>query len=110
MGIHIEAQYAEEVSQIKSRETQIENTKKLNNITPIIETLDDVNLSKIESDTSEIKDIVLQNLDEQTNLDDISQSLDQLNKNISTLKGQFTKLSNKIDETMKTLNTGDKND
>ena len=69
-----------------------------------------VNLSKIESDTSEIKDIVLQNLDEQTNLDDISQSLDQLNKNISTLKGQFTKLSNKIDETMKTLDTGDKND
>lgn len=104
MAIHIEGQYEDEVIQIKSRELQMDNTEKLNEIIPVVETINDVNLSRMELDTSEIKDIVSQNLEEQANLDDISESIDKLNKNLSTLKGQITKLSNKIDRVLEDNN------
>lgn len=98
MGVEIEVQNYEEVIQIKSRELQLENTEKLNNLTPIVESIGDVNLSQIESDASEIKDMIVQNLDEQTDLDEINKSIESLNKNISTLKGNLTKISKKIDK------------
>lgn len=109
MGTHIEVQHKDEVMQIRSRELQLENTKKLNNIIPVVEEINNVNLSQIESNTSEIKDIVSQNLEEQTNLDDINDTVNKLNKNVSTIKGQFTKLSKKVDELLDVLNEVDKN-
>lgn len=106
MGIELETQTHEEVMQIRSRELQMDNTEKLNNIMPIVESIDEVNLPQIESDASDIKEIVVQNLEEQANLDDINDSIDKINKSISTVKGQVTKLSKKIDELLGTLNEG----
>lgn len=100
MAIHIEAQHAEEVMQVKSRELQMDNTKKLDNIIPVVENINNINLSQIESDTSEIKDIVSQNLEEQANLDDISNSVNKLNKNLTNLKKAITDLSDKIDQVL----------
>lgn len=107
MGVQIEVQDHTEVMQIKSRELQLENTEKLNNLTPIVESIGDVNLSQIESDASDIKNIVIQNLDEQTDLDEIHESIERINKNISTLKGQVTKVSKKIDQIIEILDKGD---
>lgn len=107
MGVQIEVQDHTEVMQIKSRELQLENTEKLNNLTPIVEGIGDVNLSQIESDASDIKNIVIQNLDEQTDLDEIHESIEKINKNISTLKGQVTKVSKKIDQIIEILDKGD---
>lgn len=107
MGVQIEVQDHTEVMQIKSRELQLENTEKLNNLTPIVESIGDVNLSQIESDASDIKNIVVQNLDEQTDLDEIHESIEKINKNISILKGQVTKTSKKIDQIIEILNEGD---
>ena len=107
MGVKIEVQDHTEVMQIKSRELQLENTEKLNNFTPIVESIGDVNLSQIESDASDIKNIVIQNLDEQTDLDEIHESIEKINKNISILKGQVTKTSKKIDQIIEMLNEGD---
>lgn len=107
MGVQIEVQDHTEVMQIKSRELQLENTEKLNNLTPIVEGIGDVNLSQIESDASDIKNIVIQNLDEQTDLDEIHESIERINKNISTLKGQVTKVSKKIDQIIEILDKGD---
>lgn len=107
MGVQIEVQDHTEVMQIKSRELQLENTEKLNNLTPIVESIGDVNLSQIESDASDIKNIVIQNLDEQTDLDEIHESIEKINKNISILKGQITKTSKKIDQIIEILNEGD---
>ena len=107
MGVQIEVQDHTEVMQIKSRELQLENTEKINNLTPIIESIGDVNLSQIESDASDIKNIVTQNLDEQTDLDEIHESIERINKNISTLKGQVTKTSKKIDQIIEILDKGD---
>lgn len=107
MGVHIEVQNQEETMQIKSRELQMENTEKLNNILPVVENISDVNLVKIETDTSEIKNMVSQNLDEQIDLNDISDAIERINKNISGMKGQITKLSKKVDETLKSFEKGD---
>lgn len=106
MGIELETQTHEEVMQIKSRELQMDNTEKLNNIIPVVESIDEVNLPQIESDASDIKEIVIQNLEEQANLDDINDSINKINKSISTVKGQVTKLSKKIDELLEALNEG----
>lgn len=97
MGEYIEVQEEHEVMQIRSRELQLDSIEKLNNIAPVIENIDNVDLNQIEADTSEIKNMIVTNLDEQANLDDILDSIDKLNKNISSLKGQITKLSKKLE-------------
>ena len=97
MAEYIEVQENQEVMQIRRRELQLDSVEKLNNITPIIENIDNVNLNQIETDTSEIKSMIETNLDEQANLDDILDSVNKLNKNISSLKGQITKLSKKLE-------------
>ena len=96
MGVHIEVQNKDEVMQIKSRELQLESVKKLNDITPVVESINDVDLVQIESSTSEIKDIVVNNLEDQPDLQDITNDISKMNKSISSLKGQITKLSKSI--------------
>lgn len=103
MGEHIEVQEHKEVMEIKSRELQQESVEKLNNIIPVIETIDNVNLNQIESNTNEIKNIVAQNLEEQPNIDEIADGINKLNKSMSSMKSQITKLSKTINELNKAL-------
>lgn len=98
MGVHLEVQREDEVMHLRSRELQMENTKKLNDIIPIVETINDIDLNQIENDTSEIKNIVSKNLEEQPNLDELLESMDKVAKGLSSIKGQLTKLSKKMDD------------
>lgn len=107
MGEFLETQDEKETLQLRSRELQLENTEKLNDILPIVEGINDVNLNQIESDTAEIKNIVIENLDNQPNIEEVVNSFDKLNKNISSLKGQVTKLSKTLTEIEKKLNEVD---
>ena len=101
MGIHLEVQNEQEVIQLRSRELQIENTEKLENIMPIVETINEVDLNKIEASTSEIKNIVSSNLEDQPDLQDILKEIQKINKNIGTVKSQVTKLSKEVKEVAK---------
>lgn len=101
MGIHLEVQDEQEVIQLRSRELQLENTEKLENIMPIVETINEVDLNKIETSTSEIKNIVSSNLEDQPDLQDILKEIQKINKNISTVKSQITKLSKEVKEIAK---------
>lgn len=103
MGKHTEAQFENEFMMVKARELQLENTKKLNDVLPVINTLDEVNLSKIENDTDAIKTIVSDNLDNQIDLDDINTKIEKVDKSLSAVKGQVTKLSKKIDKVLKII-------
>lgn len=103
MGEHIEVQEHKEVMEIKSRELQQESVEKLNNIIPVIKTIDNVNLNQIESNTNEIKNIVAQNLEEQPNIDEIVDGINKLNKSMSSMKSQITKLSKTMNELNKAL-------
>lgn len=101
MGIHLEVQNEQEVIQLRSRELQLENTEKLENIMPIVETINEVDLNKIETSTSEIKNIVSSNLEDQPDLQDILKEIQKINKNIGTVKSQITKLSKEVKEIAK---------
>ncbi len=101
MGIHLEVQDEQEVMQLRSRELQLENTEKLENIIPIVETINEVDLNKIETSTSEIKNIVSNNLEDQPDLQDILKEIQKINKNIGTVKSQITKLSKEVKEIAK---------
>lgn len=101
MGIHLEVQNEQEVIQLRSRELQLENTEKLENIMPIVETINEVDLNKIETSTSEIKNIVSSNLEDQPDLQDILKEIQKINKNIGTVKSQVTKLSKEVKEVAK---------
>lgn len=101
MGIHLEVQNEQEVIQLRSRELQLENTEKLENIMPIVETINEVDLNKIEASTSEIKNIVSSNLEDQPDLQDILKEIQKINKNIGTVKSQVTKLSKEVKEIAK---------
>ncbi len=101
MGIHLEVQNEQEVIQLRSRELQLENTEKLENIMPIVETINEVDLNKIETSTSEIKNIVSNNLEDQPDLQDILKEIQKINKNIGTVKSQITKLSKEVKEIAK---------
>ena len=101
MGIHLEVQDEQEVIQLRSRELQLENTEKLENIMPIVETINEVDLNKIETSTSEIKNIVSNNLEDQPDLQDILNEIQKINKNIGTVKSQITKLSKEVKEIAK---------
>ena len=101
MGIHLEVQNEQDVIQLRSRELQLENTEKLENIMPIVETINEVDLNKIETSTSEIKNIVSSNLEDQPDLQDILEEIQKINKNIGTVKSQITKLSKEVKEIAK---------
>ena len=96
MAVHIEAQESEEVMQIRSRELQLENTERLDQMVPIVETIGEVNLQQLESNTQDIKDMVTTNLDEQVDLDDLMESMNKLVKGITELKKSNTRLQNSV--------------
>ena len=95
MGVKLEGQSAEKVQQIRVQETQKENIEKLNQVTDMV---DNFNIDGIESDTKTIKNVVMNNLENQANLDDISNSLDKIVQGISDIKRSQTNLNKKINE------------
>lgn len=96
MGVHFEAQDNSEVIQVRSRELQLENTEKLEQMIPIVETIDSVDLNAIESNTNDIKDMIINNIDEQVDLNDIADALNKVAKGMTELKKSTTRLSNTI--------------
>ena len=75
MAIEMEGQTAEEHQQIKTRERQKESVEKLEEVTDMV---DNLNIDIIESDTHVIKNVVMNNLENQTNIDDIAETLDKI--------------------------------
>lgn len=96
MGIHFEVQDEQEVMQLRSRELQLESVEKLENIIPVVETINNVDLNQIETSTTEIKQMVSNNLDKQPDLNELLIEIQKANKNIGYLKGQITKLSKEV--------------
>lgn len=112
MAVQFEAQSEDDVKQIRSRELQLESVEKLNDIIPVINNVD---LEKIETQTTEIKNIVNQNLEEQPDIQEVidkvsdmaegfaslADSIDSLKKSTTQLKKSVTEVKNnvkKIDE------------
>ena len=98
MAVHFEAQEEEEVVQIRSRELQLESIEKMEKMVPVVENIDSININKIESNTNEIKNMVTNNLEQQPDISELYNMIEDLSKNLSTIKGQITKVSNKITE------------
>lgn len=103
MPVHIEAQSEEEVRQVRSRELQLESVEKLNNMIPIVNTLDNVDLEKVERQTDQIKEIVNQNLEEQPNIEEITKQINALTKEVKNLKKSATQLKKTLSELKKIL-------
>lgn len=95
MGIEIEGQTPNEAAQVRTREIQKESVEKLKEVNDMIS---DINIDGIESDTKTIKNVVMNNLENQTNLDDISNTLDKITQGISDIKRSQTNLNKKINE------------
>ena len=105
MAVHIETQNEAEVQQIRSRELQLESVNKLNQIMPIVDNMVDVDLSQIESDTSDIKYMIEQNLDTQVDLDKIYEAMINVTKGLTEIKKANTRLSNAIKDTQEQIKT-----
>ena len=93
MAIEMEGQDSDELKHIRTREIQQENMTKLKEVSDMIDT---INIDGIESDTKTIKNVVFNNLENQTNLDDISEKIDKLIQGISDIKRSQTNLNKKI--------------
>lgn len=98
MAIEMEGQDPNEVAHIRTRETQKESVEKLNQVTDMV---DNFNIDGIESNTNEIKNMVINNLENQTNLDDISNALDKISQGITDIKRNQTNLNKKINDIQK---------
>lgn len=98
MAIEIEGQTHDEVKHIRTREKQQESIDKLKEVSDMV---DNINIDGIEADTKTIKNVVMNNLENQTNLDDISDTLDKLAQGITDIKRSQTNLNKKINEIQK---------
>jgi len=96
MGVEIEIQTHEEVAQLRTREIQQENTQKLEQIIPTVEAIDSVDLPTIEQNTNQIKNMVFNNIDQQTDLDEIADMLNTISKGIVEIKKSNTRITNAI--------------
>lgn len=95
MGIEFEGQTSNEVEQIRRREVQKESIDKLNKVSDMV---DNINIDGIESDTKTIREMVTNNLENQINLDDISDTLDKVFKGITDIKRNQTNINKKIND------------
>ncbi|WP_296846969.1 hypothetical protein [uncultured Methanobrevibacter sp.] len=103
MGVEIEAQNKSEVMQLKARELQQESVEKLNDIIPVVNDIENVDFQKIANDTSNIQDIVSQNLEDQVDLDKMYDAVITISKGITEIKKSNTRLSNAVKETQAKL-------
>lgn len=104
MAFEIESQDEIEYRQVKARELQLENTDKLSEVS---DTLSDVDLVSIEENTNDIKNLVITNLDNQTDLDDIFEHINKIAQGISDIKRSQTNLNKKINEIQNQINEDD---
>lgn len=95
MAIEMEGQSANEAAHVRTREIQKENMEKLNDVTDMV---NNINIDGIEMDTKTIKDIVVDNLENQANLDDMSDTLNKISQGISDIKRSQTNLNKKIND------------
>ena len=95
MGVEIEAQDDREYREVKARELQLESVEKLEQVTDMV---DNINIDVIESNTETIKEVVINNLENQTNLDDIVTVLEKVTRGISDIKRNQTNLNKKLNE------------
>lgn len=109
MAVHIEAQDENVLKQVRARETQLDNMKKLDNITEVV---DNINIDGIESTTNDIRAMVETNLEAQPNLDEILNSINKVAQGISDIKRNQTNLNKKINNIQETIDeiTGDNNE
>ena len=112
MGIHIESQHEAEYNQIKAREKQQESINKLNDIIPVVsetqDILNNVDLEQVSADNNIIKDVVVRNLEEQTDIDEIKDAVDSLTKKINTLTKKMNTLLKTVNDIHEKINDGDK--
>lgn len=94
----MEGQDSNDVKHIRTREIQQENINKLQELGDMVE---NINIDGVESDTKTIKNIVMNNLENQTNLDDMSEALDKISQGIADIKRSQTNLNKKINEIQK---------
>lgn len=104
MAFEIETQDEIEYRQVKARELQLENTDKLSEVS---NALSDVDLISIEENTNDIKNLVITNLDNQTDLDDIYKNINKIAQGISDIKRNQTNLNKKINEIQNQINEDD---
>lgn len=95
MAIEIEGQTSNEVEQIRRREAQKESIERLNQVTDMV---DNINIDGIEEDTKTIRRVVMDNLENQTDLDDLSSTLDKIAQGIADIKRNQTNLNKKIND------------
>lgn len=95
MGIELEVQDDREYKEVKARELQLESVSKLQEVSDMV---DNINIDVIESNTETIKEVVVNNLENQTNLDDIVDAIQQVSRGISDIKRSQTNLNKKINE------------
>lgn len=95
MGVEFEAQTLEEKRQVRTRELQKESIEQLNQVTDMV---NDISFDNIESDTQMIKEVVVNNLENQVNNDDIYDKLDKIARSLSDVKRNQTNLTKKIND------------
>lgn len=100
MAIEMEGQTPEEHQEIKTREIQKESIERLETVSDMV---DNLNIDGIESDTQTIKNIVMNNLEDQTNIDDIAETLGKVAQGISDIKRNQTNINKKINEIQKQI-------
>ena len=93
MGVEMEGQFLDEYRNIRTREKQQQSVQKLEEVTDMV---NNINIDGIETDTQTIKEVVLNNLENQTNLDDISESINKIAQGISDIKRNQTNINKKI--------------
>ena len=95
MAIEMEGQSQKETEAIRTREIQQENMEKLNLVNDMV---DNINLDGIETNTEIIKDVVLNNIESETNLDELSEQISKISQGISDIKRSQTNLNKKIND------------
>ncbi len=95
MAIEMEGQSRKETEAIRTREIQQENMEKLNLVNDMV---DNISLDGIETNTEIIKDVVLNNIESETNLDELSEQISKISQGISDIKRSQTNLNKKIND------------
>lgn len=95
MAIEMEGQSQRETQEIRTREIQQENMEKLNLVNDMV---NDISLDGIETNTEIIKEVVLNNIKSETNLDELSEQINKISQGISDIKRSQTNLNKKIND------------
>ena len=95
MGIEMEGQTREEHQQIKTREIQKESIERLNQVNDMI---DNINIDGVIQDTKTIKNVVMNNLENQTDIDDVANDISKVLQGIADIKRSQTNINKKINE------------